>query len=696
MKSASLLVAALAVTFFSTALWPSAARADQTVVIDGTAGGKQFDGIGAVSGGGATSVLLKDYPQKQRDQVLDLLFKPKFGASISALYVEVGGDGNSTQGTEDSHMHSRTDENYSRGYEWWLMTEAKKRNPAMSLDACAWSCPGWVGVDARSPNGNFWSQDMCDYYAKWIKGLKTNYGLDLDAIGCRNEKGVNEAWVKMFRTTLDNDGLNKVRIHGFDNWDKTKFDFTNHFLTDPALAKAVDVVSNHTMATSPTPDAVRKLLDGLNKPIWNSEEHVYKQGFDCEISIVQAFNQNYINSGVTKICNWYLVASLYPIEPYPETPSMLIARSPWSGNYAIRPAMWGYAHYGQFSAIGWQYLNGACGNLSGGGTFVTLKSPGTDYSFIAETKNATAKQTVTINVKGGLSAGKLCVWRSNAQEQFVKLDDINPVNGSFSITLDPASIYSISTTTGQQKGSFDDVPAERDFPLPYYENFDHYKNAKSFGYLPHYTADISGVFELADRPDGKGQCLRQVLDKKAQSWAPESMPYTVIGDSKWKDYEVSADTLMDDGGWVGVMGRVSNTGSGYGTDPKGYYLRLGADGEVSLVVAGQAQGRGGAAAGRGNAPIPSLATATISDFDVKQWHNLKLQFTGQHIVGFIDNKQVLAADNSAFGSGLAGLMTGGTGNARNTAMFDNLLINTVNGPVPSPTDFVSDSDPMYK
>src|ERR1035437_5874354 len=101
----------------------------QTINLNGKAGGKRFDGIGAVSGGGATSVLLKDYPEPQRSQVLDLLFKPKFGASMSAFFVEVPGDGNSTQGSELSHMHTKDDLNYSRGYEWWLMREAKNRNP---------------------------------------------------------------------------------------------------------------------------------------------------------------------------------------------------------------------------------------------------------------------------------------------------------------------------------------------------------------------------------------------------------------------------------------------------------------------------------------------------------------------------------------------------------------------------------------
>src|SRR5487761_1967720 len=127
----------------------SSAFADQTIDLNGAAGGKRFDGIGAVSGGGATSVLLKDYPEPQRSQVLDLLFKPKFGASMSALLVEVPGDANATQGAEPSHMHTRDDLNFSRGYEWWLMREAKNRNPDLSLDACAWGCPGWVG------HGNF-------------------------------------------------------------------------------------------------------------------------------------------------------------------------------------------------------------------------------------------------------------------------------------------------------------------------------------------------------------------------------------------------------------------------------------------------------------------------------------------------------------------------------------------------------------
>mmetsp|Transcript_38385 Transcript_38385/g.114986 ORF Transcript_38385/g.114986 Transcript_38385/m.114986 type:complete len:148 (+) Transcript_38385:110-553(+) len=46
-----------------------------------------FHGIGAISGGGATSRLLVDYPEPQRSEILDALFKPNFAASLHILKV---------------------------------------------------------------------------------------------------------------------------------------------------------------------------------------------------------------------------------------------------------------------------------------------------------------------------------------------------------------------------------------------------------------------------------------------------------------------------------------------------------------------------------------------------------------------------------------------------------------------------------
>ena len=84
-------------------------------ISDASGLGRKFDGIGGLSGGGATSRLLVNYQEPYRSQILDFLFKPQFGASLHILKVEIGGDAQSTEGTEHSHMRSINDENYTRG-----------------------------------------------------------------------------------------------------------------------------------------------------------------------------------------------------------------------------------------------------------------------------------------------------------------------------------------------------------------------------------------------------------------------------------------------------------------------------------------------------------------------------------------------------------------------------------------------------
>jgi galactosylceramidase len=665
-----------------------AQSSNQTLVLDGAVPGNIFEGIGAVSGGGATSVLLKDYPEPQRSQILDILFKPQFAASMQTLYIEVGSDGNSTQGTEPTHMRSRNDENYSRGYEWWLMAEAKRRNPALTLDACAWGCPGWIG------NGDFWSPDMCDYYVKWAKGLKANYGLDLDAIGCRNERGSVTAWVPQFRKALNDAGLNHVRIHAFDNpGNRRMWDWIPQLNTNKELAAAVAILGNHCLTGVPLPASVRETADRLGKPIWDTEEHVYggrkryPTEFAAALGCVHLFNENYIEDGATKIVNWYLCGSTYPIEPYYDQPPAMFASSPWSGHYSLKPIVWSYAHYGQFTKIGWRYVNGGCVKLAAGGTAVTLKSDSGDYSVIVETAGAADSQTVTFKAGGGLSAHALCVWRTTRDAQFVRQADIVPAtDGTFTYTFEPDAIYTLSTTTGQQKGAFTDVPTEKPFPFPYFENFDHYSNPKQFGYLPHYLADICGVFEIVDRPDHTGRCLRQVVAQKAQSWAPEWKPYTILGDADWTDYEVSADVFFDNGGWAGVMGRVNATGNGWDGDPNGYYARLNADGTCALYIANQRL--------KGTRDRP-LASDFVTGWKAAGWHNLKLRFEGKKITVLVDGVAVVSAEDGTFPRGMAGLITGDAGDVRNTALFDNLLINRVNGVAVKPTIFAQDEYPIY-
>src|SRR5713101_4981589 len=118
-----------------------------SIVIDGRSAGRTLDGLGAVSAGGSTRLLI-DYPEPQRSRILDYLFKPGYGAALQHLKVEIGADAQSTDGSEPSHMRTALDHDSTRGYEWWLMTEARKRNPHIVLEVLPWGAPRWVGESA--------------------------------------------------------------------------------------------------------------------------------------------------------------------------------------------------------------------------------------------------------------------------------------------------------------------------------------------------------------------------------------------------------------------------------------------------------------------------------------------------------------------------------------------------------------------
>ena len=157
-------------------------------VIDPTGSyGWRFDGFGGLSGGGATSRFLPDYLEPSRSQILDFLFKPGFGASLQILKVEIGGGGQSTEGTEHSHMYNETEENYERGYEWWVMQEAKKRNPNIQLYGLAWTFPSWV-----RDGSEILTNKTASYIVKWLLGAKRVYGLNIDYVGIWNEHRLSE------------------------------------------------------------------------------------------------------------------------------------------------------------------------------------------------------------------------------------------------------------------------------------------------------------------------------------------------------------------------------------------------------------------------------------------------------------------------------------------------------------------------
>ena len=624
-----------------------------SITVDGKSKGRVWEGVGALSAG-ASSRLLYDYPEPQRSEILDYLFKPKFGASLHHLKVEIGGDVNSTDGSEPSHARTREEfehpkpEYFQRGYEWWLMEEAHKRNPRILIEALQWGAPGWIG------NGKFYSEDNARFVAAFVKGARQYHGVDVDYVGIWNEKMYDTGYIKMLRKVLDASGLERVKIVAADMWEpEAKWSIADAMTQDAELKKSVAAISAHITAHTSfyTTGNAKK----LGVPIWDGEVHAY--GGDWYGAAHHARqNRAYTIGQITKLVSWSLITSYQDFLPAPKSGPMRAA-TPWSGHYEVQPPVWILAHFTQFTQPGWQYLDSACKYFANesqevpkeGMSVTALKSPDTsDYTILIETMDAKEGQSVTFRVTGGLSTSDLAVWRSRfGQEAFLRLDDMVPRDGEFTIRLEPNAMYSLTTTRGQQKGRFATaIPADRPFPFPYRDDF----QSTPIGRTPRYLSDQHGTFEVAARPDGKGKCLAQTVTQQGICWRPFDYPATIVGDIGWKDYRVSIDYFLPGEGSAKLWGRVQ--GFAWGRRPyTGYGIEVDHSGNWTLRASEKTLVSGKAAAGSG------------------AWRHLSLSMKGEQLSASLDSNRLAMVNDGSIKSGLVAL-----GTSWNRALFGNLSI----------------------
>jgi hypothetical protein len=631
------------------------AGAATSITINGGSAGRIFDGVGAISGGGGNSRLLVDYPEPQRGQVLDYLFKPGYGAALQILKVEIGGDTNSTSGAEPSIEHTPGTIDCDRGYEWWLAEQAKARNPNIKLYGLSWGAPGWIG------NGNFWSTDMINYLVSWLD-CASAHGLTIDYLGGWNEKGRVLSWYVNLRAALNAHGHASVKIVASD--DSSGWSVADDAVNNPSFAGAVAILGSHYVCgyrSSQTncPSSSNALATG--KPLWASENGSDDFNLGAP-ALARGINRGYLDGRMTGYLNWPVIGAITPNIPFP-TMGVAIAPQPWSGYYSIGRNAWVMAQTTQFTAPGWQYLDSSSGYLNGNratGSFVSLRSPNrSDYSTIIETMDATAAQQVTFSVTGGLSTGTVRVWATNVRSTnpadfFVHTNDITPSGGSYSLTVQPGFVYTVTTTTGPGKGTATS-PGQGNLGLPYADSYDSY----AIGHEAKYLMDQQGAFEAVACAAGRsGRCVRQMTPRAPITWTGLSDPYALLGDLSWSNYTVASDVLLEQAGYVELIGRATWQHAFGPAGLDAYYFRVRDTGAWSILRNDT------------NNSVTTLASGGTAALGTNRWHTLALTFRGSTITAAVDGATVGTATDSTWGTGQVGFGT----SQGETAQFDNLSI----------------------
>jgi len=694
----------------------AAANAVPYVLTDTSGLGPPYAGIGGLSGGGATSRLLPDYPATTRAQILDFLFKPDFGASLQLLKVEIGGDGQSTEGTEASHAHTVDDLNFERGYEWMLLKEAKARNPDLRTLALSWSWPAWVGC----PDGNL-SSPACDgatpysfpaqsasYVVSFVRGARDAHNVSIDIVSSWNEKAWSAPFLIALRTALDDAGLNATRIVCDD------FDWScaDGMMSDPQLFAAIDFISGH--------DAMPASARAPGKPLYDTEGF-HTVGSDAGAAQwIHEISSRYVEYGQTMNIAWNLVASYYEGTAFwPH--GLLHAWQPWSGWYTVPASIWATAHYTQFTNTRTYFytlvdpVTGGSGTLDSGGTYVSLMDNSTgDFTLIIEKQPPGSSERATFSLGGRFAEAKrLSVWSTrlgvggalaSPSEQFLHLPFLDVVGGSFSLDVDVGHILTVTTLlSAGHKGSFSatphppvssttttttttlNTPPPSAFPALYTDSFDDCPvNAQA-----RYVTDLNGVTQCEESGDpAHGIVMRQVVPKAPIRWWADTRPHAVLGDPTWRDVEVSIDFRCTNAGGSAMLGvRGSIQSETFITDgPQGIHAEDDLPGLwFSLTCATAAAGSQGGhwalwpsvkdVGGAGAAAAAPLAKGVYgAGVPVGTWHTLTLTANGTLITGLIDAQRVFNVDVAQAGTPREGFVGFGTMAFGDFTQFDNVRV----------------------
>ena len=658
-------------------------------------GSVRFDGIGAISGGGGETVLLPSYPAAQRAQVLDYLLRPSFGASLHILKVEIGGDALSTDGAEPSHMHTEEETpNFTRGYEWWLMKEAKARNPHIKLYALPWEFPAWVGAgNTSSPYRNL--SKPLHYVTQWMKGARDVHRLEINYVGIWNECECRANYVVALRHALDACGFNATLIIAPDGAIDPSARLIKAMAVNSTLADAVHAIGYHYPDSGkkvPTQDVLALLRD---TPQWASEDDSTvdpppskkstdprkQPGGGC---LVRTLNENWVRGNISATIVWNLVMARYPQLRWDYT-GLIAATDPFAGHFDVLPSVWAAAHTTQFTAPGWRLTRVGYGSgyLANGGTYVTyvkndvnsnnvnVSSAPLDVTIVIEKMDrnqslcergsrpsdriaVTTAETATfalLQTDGKSLPTTLAVWSSffGGVEPdaglFTKMPDVPVVNGEVTIRLLPNHAYTLSTVRTASKGEGGAVnvipPPMGSFPSDYTDSFD----ACVVSSIPKYIAPMAGAFECVAGRSG-GRTVMQAAPAKSICNRGDVTPYVILGDGFRTTYDVSIDVLLPtakasggSGAFVGARckGPVGSAihSSAPGPAMDGVFFAVNRTTWIIALQVGATNGRGKVVAS-GEVVVPAVVGSA------GDWMTLALSVAGTTASASINGKMVVS------------------------------------------------------
>lgn len=667
--------------------------------------GTVYRGIGTVTGNNS-SRLLMDYKTENPDaywEIMNLLFKPDYGAGLTHIKIEFGSDVNSSSGTEPSIMRYEDEEaDVTRGAGFMFAADALTINPDITVDLLRWGEPKWV-TDAFNEGDEAGYAARYKWYKSALDGAYDTYGMKFTHISAdMNEADtIDTDWIIYLAEHLENEtderyDYGEIKIVASDEIGTWKI--ADEMLANEKLRDSVDILAEHynTWASA----SAKKLNKENGKEIWYTEgvasTNIAKlavtsngsglNGTNGALDVCNRIINGYYNGKMTMYEYQPAAAAYYSgAKFFPK--SLLNAQTPWSGYYEADCGIWTSAHFTHFIENGWRYIDSAC---YGDGkenhavsettnNYMAVTNPETgDYSIIICNDSDTQRNyTFTLeNMK--LADSPFTVWETRGPDDgqaydanyFKNIGTYRPVETdgkySYSIEVKPYSIVTVTTLERTADVSvyncgYKDTPLDIDYSddFEYSDDF-----LASRGNAPLFTTDYGGAFEVYD--DNGNKVLMQMInsENKPTDWRFRDTPnpITSLGDDRWSNYSAEinfkfADSSSDN--YILFGSRYLTAELNAGTAENGYGIRIYPDGKWEL---------------RKNSR--TVIDGSIDGFDNTVWHTVNITAVGNVITASIDRNVLHEyTDEEAYNH--SGRVCIGSNLYNN--IFDNLRVSAAGG-----------------
>ena len=437
-----------------------------------------IDGFGG-SGAFHQSANLMAYPEKERNQILDLLFSQKNGIGLSIVrnIIGDGGDwGKPTDGPTSSIEPQEGVWNWTGDEDQiWLMNEAKKRG-CVKFVSTVWSPPAWMKTNNSVIKGGELRPDkyqsFADYLANYVRGYKEHHQIDIHAISLANEPGFAAPYssclwtgpqfkdfIKNYLTpTLKRDkGAVKVIMPEDMNFTES---YAIDTLTDPQAGQGVDIIGSHAYDFKAIPFPYAK---SWNKSIWQTE--VSNIGFNDGsindgLKYAKLLHDHLTITEVNAWLFWWLVA-------YKEGETLVHLNTDLK-TFQTFKRLYTIGNYSRFVRPGYVRINTDSNPVAD--VFVTAyKDTDSEKFAIVAINNGDREQTIGLNLNGFPKFKAIVPYRTSAKENLAKLEKIPVSKNLFYAPLIPKSVTTFIAAENELPGelSFKEIsnPIEA-------ENFD--------------------------------------------------------------------------------------------------------------------------------------------------------------------------------------------------------------------------------